>query len=91
MVYSWRMSRGWESKDVASRQEDALNAVPGPTLSIEELELRARLHSLELDQKRLERELAEARHPRHASMVQAALNHIAEQLSIVKNSTPEQR
>lgn len=85
------MSRGWESKDVASRQEDALNPVQGPTLSIEELEMRARLHSLELDQKRLERELAEARHPRHAAIVQAALTHIAEQLSIVKSKTPVKR
>ena len=78
------MARGWESKDVAARQEESFSQGKQPQLAPDQLELRARIHSLELDQKRLEKELGAARHPRHAEMVRSALAHILEKISEVR-------
>lgn len=70
------MARGWESKDVASRQEEALQEDRTPKETPLEMEKRTRLHSLELDRKRLESDLEKAKHPRHLELVQAALKHV---------------
>ena len=74
------MARGWESKDVESRQEEALNKDKNPPATPEELQKRARLHSLELDRTRLERELSKATHPRHVAMIRAALDHVVREI-----------
>ncbi len=78
------MSRGWESKDVASRQEEYFGKKKTPVLTEAELSLNARVHSLELDQKRMETELAAAKHPRHKEMIKAALAHVLEKLAKAK-------
>ena len=78
------MSRGWESKDVASRQEEFFEKKKASPLTAAELSLNATVHSLELDQKRMERELAEAKHPRHKEMIKAALAHVLEKLAKAK-------
>ena len=75
------MARGWESKDVASRQEEAWEARSKPQASADEIARRSRLHSLELDKVRLERELDASRNPRHSAMVQSALDHILAEMA----------
>ena len=77
------MARGWESKDVASRQEEALNEDRNPKETPLEMERRSRLHSLELDRKRLETELGNAKHPRHCELVKAALNHVLAEIDLL--------
>lgn len=81
------MSRGWESKDVASRQEEFFEKKKLSPLTAEELSLNAHVHSLELDQKRMETELAAAKHPRHKEMIKAALAYVLEKLSQTKGKT----
>ena len=74
------MARGWESKDVASRQEEALHEDRNPPETLQEIEKRARLHSLELDRKRLEADLGKAKPPRHCEIVKAALKHVSAEI-----------
>ena len=82
------MARGWESKDVESRLEEALNKDRTAPPSQQEIDNRAQLHSLELDRTRLERDLANAKHPRHIDMVRAALDHVLAEIKLI---TPVQR
>ncbi len=77
------MARGWESKDVASRQEEALNEERKPEETPQEMEKRSQLHSLELDRKRLETELGKAKHPRHRELVNAALKHVLAEIDLL--------
>ena len=81
------MSRGWESKDVASRQEEFFERKKTTVLTAAELSLNARIHSLELDQKRIETELKAAKHQRHKEMIEAALAHVLEKLSQVRTES----
>ena len=81
------MSRGWESKDVASRQEEFFEKKKTSEFTPAQLNMNARVHSLELDQKRMERELAAAKHPRHKEMIKAALAHVLEKLAKVKGES----
>ncbi len=79
------MSRGWESKDVASRQEEFFENKKTSSLTAAELEMNARVHSLELDRKRMESELAAAKHLRHKDMIKAALAHVLEKIAQAKS------
>ena len=81
------MSRGWESKDVASRQEEFFEKKKTSSITPAELDMNARVHGLELDQKRMEREFAVAKHPRHKEMIKAALAHVLEKLAKVKGES----
>ena len=51
------MSRGWESKDVESQQEEAARREEVPELTPAERIRLASRHGLDLEQTRLEREL----------------------------------
>ena len=77
------MARGWESKDVASRQEEALHEDRNPKETPLETEKRIQFHSLELDRKRLETELGKAKHPRHCELVKAALKHVLAEIDLL--------
>jgi hypothetical protein len=78
------MARGWESKSVedqigAAEQRERERATP--RLTPEEIAARARQDSLMLDRKRIEQDLARARHPRHRQMLEEALAHIDAKLA----------
>ena len=78
------MSRGWESKDVESQQEEAARRESVPELTPAERIRLASRHGLDLEQTRLERELELAAHPRHKELLKAALNHVLGQLAKLK-------
>ena len=78
------MSRGWESKDVESQQEEASRRESKPPLSAEERIRLASRHGLDLEQTRLKTEIKAAKHPRHKAMLEAALKHVVGKLSKLK-------
>lgn len=76
------MARGWESKEVESQQalaEESMRARKS-RITAEQLERNARVHLLQLDVARIERELAAATHPRRVAQLQAALDYVHEKL-----------
>ena len=78
------MSRGWESKDVESQQEEAAArraAAKQPRLSAEELRLRTERQSLELSRTRVIKDLESTTHPRRREQLEAALRHLDEKLA----------
>ncbi len=79
------MSRGWESKDVESRQEMAAAEAEAKLRRVSETPgeaaKRVKRESLLLDRTRIERELGNARHERHRDMLRQALRHLDEKLS----------
>ena len=78
------MSRGWESKDVESRQEmaaaEAEAKLRRTAETPEQAAKRVKRESLLLDRTRIERDLANARHNRHRDMLRQALQHLDEKL-----------
>jgi hypothetical protein len=73
------MARGWESKSVESQIESAEGRSPPrkqPELTAEQMARKAKRESIELDRKRVLRDLEAARHPRHRAMIQEALAHL---------------
>lgn len=81
------MSRGWESKDVESQQEEAA-ARRAKSLQIpptaEELRLRTERQSLELSRTRVLKDLESATHPRRREQLEAALRHLDQKLAALK-------
>lgn len=78
------MALGWESKSVESQIESAEERErlrKQPQLTAEQVALRARRESLELDRKRVLRDLEAARHPRHQQMLKEALAHVEKLLA----------
>jgi vacuolar-type H+-ATPase subunit H len=79
------MSRGWESKDVESRQEmavaDAEARARRTIETAEQGEKRTQREMLLMDKMRIERDLANARHDRHREMLRDALRHLDEKLN----------
>jgi hypothetical protein len=79
------MSRGWESKDVESQQEqraeDKRAAAEASKLTAEEAELQRKRGPLELDRTRIQRELAATGHPRRKAQLEAALAHLDAELA----------
>lgn len=78
------MSRGWESKDVESQQEEAAARraearVKPPTP--EEVRLRTARQSLELSRTRVLKDLENTKHPRRRAQLEAALRHLDQKLS----------
>jgi hypothetical protein len=76
------MARGWESKEVESQQAQAEESMRTRKmrLTTEQLERNARIHLLELDVARIEREMAAATHPRRVAQLQAALDFVHEKI-----------
>lgn len=77
------MSRGWESKDVESQQEEAAARraaarVTPPTP--EQIRLQTERHSLELSRTRVMKDLEAATHPRRQEQLRAALEHLERKL-----------
>jgi putative heme iron utilization protein len=73
------MARGWESKSVESQIESAEARDllrKQPQLTAEQMARKAKRESLELDRKRVLRDLEAARHPRHKEMLKQALAHL---------------
>lgn len=78
------MSRGWESKDVESQQEEAVArraAAKRPTPTAEQLRLKAERESLELSRKRVLSDLETATHPRRREQLESALRHLEGKLA----------
>lgn len=79
------MSRGWESKDIESRQEMAAAEVEAKARrtieTAEQGEKRTQREMLLMDKMRIERDLANARHDRHREMLRDALRHLDEKLA----------
>jgi hypothetical protein len=81
------MSRGWESKDVESQQEEAAAKRAGtrqtpPTA--EQIRLQTERNSLELSRKRVLKDLEAATHPRRREQLEAALLHLDRKLAELK-------
>ena len=81
------MSRGWESKDVESQQEEAAARRTGvrqtpPTT--EQIRLRTERDSLELSRTRVLKDLESASHPRRREQLKAALLHLDRKLAELK-------
>jgi hypothetical protein len=77
------MARGWESKDVESRQELAeadRRSRSDRQLSAEEQEREARRHRLLLDRTRVAAELEATPHERRKHQLRAALGHLDSEL-----------
>jgi hypothetical protein len=78
------MARGWESKDVETRQEDAESAwrdrqAAEPTAAQRATDLQR--ESLRLTRTRVEDDLTRATHPRHRGQLEAALAHLDSELA----------
>jgi hypothetical protein len=81
------MSRGWESKDVESQQEEAAArraAARQTPLSDEEVRLQTERNSLELSRTRVLKDLAGVTHPRRREQLEAALKHLDRKLAELK-------
>jgi hypothetical protein len=81
------MSRGWESKDVESQQEEAASrraAARQTPLSAEQVRLQTERNSLELSRTRVLKDLAAATHPRRREQLEAALKHLDRKLAELK-------
>jgi hypothetical protein len=81
------MSRGWESKDVESRQEQAEAEWRERQMAQPTAEDRAsalQLESLRLTRGRVEDDLTRATHPRHRQQLEAALAHLDVEMSKLK-------
>jgi hypothetical protein len=78
------MSRGWESKDVESQQEqraeDKRVAEAASKVTADEAELQRKRGPLELDRTRILREIEATGHPRRKAQLEAALKHLEEEL-----------
>jgi hypothetical protein len=77
------MSRGWESKDVESQQDQAevkkreRGAKPPTPVELQR-------ESLRLTRARVQADLERARHPRHREQLQAALAHLEAELAKIQ-------
>jgi hypothetical protein len=81
------MSRGWESKDVESQQEEAAArraATPKTPPTPEQLRLQSERRSLELSRTRVLKDLEAATHPRRRGQLEAALHHLDLKLGELK-------
>jgi hypothetical protein len=80
------MSRGWESTDVESQQEqresDRREAAK-PRLTPEQQAAAHRRAALELDRTRIVNEIAATQHPRRRQQLEAALEHLDSELAKV--------
>jgi hypothetical protein len=77
------VARGWESKSVESQIEMAETDKAAQTAtrsSVEQLERRRRIESLELSRKRVVNDLAACRNPRYRTVLEAALAHLDNQI-----------
>ena len=79
------MSRGWESKDVESQQEQALadrrDRQVARSASEELMKLQKQRDSLQLSRVRVQSDLSRASHPRHRQQLEAALAHVDAELA----------
>lgn len=78
------MARGWESKDVESRQEQAeadRRDRRGRDLSPADRVREVQRESLQLTRTRVESDLSRATHPRHRAQLEAALAHLDAELA----------
>ena len=69
------MSRGWESKSVEEQQAEAAASKNQPKLrlTLEQVAQKQEKESLLLSRKRMQEQIASARHTRHRQMLQEAL------------------
>lgn len=78
------MSRGWESKDVESQQEEAVArraAAKSPSPSAEQLRKEAERKSLELSRTRVLHDLEGTTNFRRQEQLRAALRHLEQKLA----------
>lgn len=75
------MARGWESKGVESQQEALPEADRGEALTAEEREIRRKRESLELDRRRILRDLEAARSPVRRASLERALAFLDEEIA----------
>jgi hypothetical protein len=81
------MSRGWESKDVESQQEEAAarrSPPRQPGLTPEQIRIATERDSLELHRKRVIKDLDATMNPRRQAQLRAALAHLNEKLAAFK-------
>jgi predicted Zn-dependent protease len=76
-----RMARGWESKSVEAQQADRDRHEPAAAGPPEDAARAAHRRTLELSRARAQADLANATHPAHKSMLEAAIRAIDEQIA----------
>jgi hypothetical protein len=86
------MARGWESKDIESRQEQ-LSDQPRrdrPGRSPEQAEYERQRELLRLSRLRVATDLAATIHPRRREQLEAALAHLDQQLTSLDPSASQE-
>jgi hypothetical protein len=80
------MARGWESKSVEHQQEEAASGLKPKSrpLTPDEIRREQERRGLELSRQRISDELKMASHPRHRSMLEAALADLNRRLEAAK-------
>lgn len=74
------MARGWESKSVESQIETDVRADRGPDLTPEERERHRKRESLELDRRRVLREIETTRSDVRRASLRQALAYLEEEI-----------
>ena len=75
------MARGWESKDIESRQELAEESARQREAAARVSPVDLQRESLLLTRRRVETDLTRATHPRHRAQLEAALAHLDAELA----------
>ena len=81
------MSRGWESKSVESRMEEAAarrEAARQVPLTAEQVRLKSERQSLEMSRTRVLKDIESTTHARRREQLQAALRHLEQKLAALE-------
>ena len=87
------MSRGWENKSVQGMMDDHDNRPKHrePEKSAAQLAWEKKKYGLELSRKGVANDLERASHPRQRAQLEAALQHLDEQLGALELLAPDQQ
>jgi len=87
------MSRGWENKSVQGMMDDHDNRPKHrePEKSAEQLAWEKKKYGLELSRKGVVNDLERASHPRQRAQLEAAVQHLDEQLAALGLVAPDQK
>jgi hypothetical protein len=85
-TYNQEMARGWESKFIASQQEEAgkKSSVPRPRRTAEASARQREQETLRLSRQRVVQQLATSQNPRHRSLLEQELADLEEKIGRFK-------
>jgi hypothetical protein len=82
------MARGWESKGIESQQEVRSGADRGEDLTPGQREIRRKRESLDLDRRRVLRDLEAAQSPVRRAYLERALAFLDEEIAKLEENPP---